>query len=864
MALTKVKGHIIADDLALGGNPTTSTQSTGNNTTRLATTAFVQTELAALADSAPAALNTLNELAAAMGDDASFSTTVTNSIATKAPLASPTLTGNPKINVGTNKNIIFSGGIGEIGSVPGFQAINDAGSANTDFGIRATSIRLATGSAERMRIDSSGEVFVGKTSSSNTTKGFTVDQDGLIQSTKTGSGGQCVFLNRQASDGIHILFRKANSTVGSIGVVGGNNLYINGDTVGLGIGDDNLYPTNAAGASTNGALDIGDSSAKFRNLHLSGIAYIADKVGIGTGSPNDILHVSTAGAATRVRIGNNGSHDASIYFNTATDWSIGTDTSNSNALSIDNNSSVGGAAKMTIGTNGLTNIDASTGSSVGNLRVNGTSGHSYIGANRASAGQGEVGFSLNTGGSTVWWNYLSANDNTLKWYSDSGNKLTLTQAGNLTAVGTINALTLGASGISGNSGNNFALNTPHSLRINIDSDNNATDQDFIIGHNQTAVNQSNILFKVQENGKVGMGITPSEKLHTYVASGSNEFRNQLGSNSVYMRHGVNRNSPQGVNVFDILASQNQDIVIGTSNAFLIGDGGAMNSESSNRLRVDSTGVTIGEVLPTLTTTNESVQRRLWVRGQGVFHSQDQGTLLPRARTSAINIGPSATRGTTANSGTAAYNATTPTGHVHGGIAWDHLMNYSSYGNIGYNSKPHGWLGMEMHSTPGHELSNMIMCTREGVASTSEPLVAQRWYATGEITTPRNPAFHAYGTGLANQGTEGNHGSWVESFDRSGDYVGGTTNVFTAPVDGVYAFYAHANFNTATSTPYYFRAFKNAGGIGIFYGSGANQSWDHISAFITVVLDKSDTFEWYYRGDPDEGAEWAQCGGYLIG
>ena len=98
MALTKVKGHIIADDLALGGNPTTSTQSTGNNTTRLATTAFVQTEISALADSAPSALNTLNELAAAMGDDANFSTTVTNSIATKLPLAGGTMTGNLTVN----------------------------------------------------------------------------------------------------------------------------------------------------------------------------------------------------------------------------------------------------------------------------------------------------------------------------------------------------------------------------------------------------------------------------------------------------------------------------------------------------------------------------------------------------------------------------------------------------------------------------------------------------------------------------------------------------------------------------------------------------------------------------------------------
>ena len=40
MALTKVTTHVIADDIALGGNPTTTTQSAGNNTTRIATTAL--------------------------------------------------------------------------------------------------------------------------------------------------------------------------------------------------------------------------------------------------------------------------------------------------------------------------------------------------------------------------------------------------------------------------------------------------------------------------------------------------------------------------------------------------------------------------------------------------------------------------------------------------------------------------------------------------------------------------------------------------------------------------------------------------------------------------------------------------------
>ena len=83
---------------ALTGTPTAPTASASTNTTQLATTAFVSTAIANLSDSAPATLDTLNELAAALGDDANFSTTVTNSIATKLPLAGGTITGNVKFN----------------------------------------------------------------------------------------------------------------------------------------------------------------------------------------------------------------------------------------------------------------------------------------------------------------------------------------------------------------------------------------------------------------------------------------------------------------------------------------------------------------------------------------------------------------------------------------------------------------------------------------------------------------------------------------------------------------------------------------------------------------------------------------------
>ena len=72
-----------------------------SNAQDAATKNYVDSEVSALVDSAPGTLNTLNELAAALGDDASFSTTITNSIAAKLPLAGGTMSG--AIAMGTAK-----------------------------------------------------------------------------------------------------------------------------------------------------------------------------------------------------------------------------------------------------------------------------------------------------------------------------------------------------------------------------------------------------------------------------------------------------------------------------------------------------------------------------------------------------------------------------------------------------------------------------------------------------------------------------------------------------------------------------------------------------------------------------------------
>lgn len=77
------------------GTPIAPTPAPGTNTKQIATADFVQAAIAALINAAPGSLDTLKELATAMGNDPNFAATITNALALKAPLASPALTGTP-------------------------------------------------------------------------------------------------------------------------------------------------------------------------------------------------------------------------------------------------------------------------------------------------------------------------------------------------------------------------------------------------------------------------------------------------------------------------------------------------------------------------------------------------------------------------------------------------------------------------------------------------------------------------------------------------------------------------------------------------------------------------------------------------
>ena len=192
-----IDNAVIGGSTAAAGSFTTITATGGSSsnwntaygwgdhsTQSYATQTYVGTEVSNLVDSSPAALDTLNELAAALGDDPNFATTVTNSIALKAPLASPSFTGDVGIaanNSGqgavltlenTDTSITTNDVVGQIdfyandGSTGGtgqkatIQAIAQNSSGTSVGLIFGTSPFPNTTATERMRIDSSGNTFL--------------------------------------------------------------------------------------------------------------------------------------------------------------------------------------------------------------------------------------------------------------------------------------------------------------------------------------------------------------------------------------------------------------------------------------------------------------------------------------------------------------------------------------------------------------------------------------------------------------------------------------------------------------------------------------------------------------------------------
>jgi hypothetical protein len=212
--------------------------------------------------------------------------------------------GNVKLSGG---NLEFSGGTNATQYIK-FGDTGDDDIGNIFYYHGNNNMVFTTNASEAMRIDSSGNLLVGKTSTSINSLGIEARSNGLFSSTR--AGNPAGYFTRTTDDGNIAEFRKDGSTVGSIGSANSGTIFdvsASNNSLRLTGGNSSYWLTGAGIYAGNSATrDLGTSTYKWRDLYLSGVGYVGttQEANTALSGTTPSIDADTAGSFTLTTSGN--------------------------------------------------------------------------------------------------------------------------------------------------------------------------------------------------------------------------------------------------------------------------------------------------------------------------------------------------------------------------------------------------------------------------------------------------------------------------------------------------------------------------------------------------------------------------------